>query len=83
MTTLLDKLRPEIVEAMENNRDKYDLCITSLYESLNAKFLFSQLNMGEMRDLTLWGDLDERTWDYIDWKYGCKLFVQEPIELAI
>ena len=75
MTTLLEQLRPEIVEAMENNRDKYDLCITSLYESLDAKFLFSQLNMGEMRDLTLWGDLDERTWDYIDWKYGCKLFV--------
>lgn len=82
MTTLLDKLRPEITEALENNRDKYDLCITSLYESLDAKFLFSQLNMGEIRDLTLWGDLDERTWDYIDWKYGCKLFVQESIELA-
>jgi len=83
MITLLEKLKPEIVEALEKGRDKYDYPITELYNSLDNKYLYSQLTCGELRDLTLWGDMDERTWDYIDWKYGCKLFIQESNELAI
>ena len=75
MTTLLEQLRPEIVEALEKNRDKYDYSITELYNSLDNKYLYSELSVGEMRDLTLWADVDERTWDYVDWKYGIKLFV--------
>ena len=75
--TLLEQLRPEIAKALEKNRDKYDFSITELYNSLDTKFLYSQLSVGEMRDLTLWADIDERTWDYVDWKYGDKLFVQD------
>ena len=75
--TLLEQLRPEIAKALEKNRDKYDFSITELYNSLDTKFLYSQLSVGEMRDLTLWADIDERTWDYVDWKYGIKLFKDE------
>ena len=75
MTTLLEQLRPEIVKALEKNSDKYDYSITELYNSLDNKYLYSELSVGEMRDLTLWADVDERTWDYVDWKYGIKLFV--------
>ena len=75
--TLLEQLRPEIAKALEKNRDKYDFSITELYNSLDNKFLYSQLSVGEMRDLTLWADIDERTWDYVDWKYGIKLFKDE------
>jgi len=75
--TLLEQLRPEIAKALEKNRDKYDFSITELYNSLDTKFLYSQLSVGEMRDLTLWADIDERTWDYVDWKYGIKLFRDE------
>jgi len=75
--TLLEQLRPEIAKALEKNRDKYDFSITELYNSLDNKFLYSQLSVGEMRDLTLWADIDERTWDYVDWKYGIKLFRDE------
>ncbi len=77
MTTLLAQLRPEIVEALEKSRDKYDYCITELYESLDNKYLYSELSVGEMRDLILWADIDERTWDYVDWKFGVKLFKDE------
>ena len=75
--TLLEQLRPEIAKALEKNRDKYDFSITELYNSLDTKFLYSQLSVGEMRDVTLWADIDERTWDYVDWKYGIKLFRDE------
>ena len=75
MTTLLEQLRPEIIEALEKNRDKYDYPVTELYNSLDNKHLYRELSVGEMRDLTLWADVDERTWDYVDWKYGIKLFI--------
>ena len=75
MITLLEQLRPEIAEALEKNRDKYDYPVTELYNSLDNKYLYSELSVREMRDLTLWADVDERTWDYVDWKYGIKLFV--------
>ncbi len=74
MTTLLQQLKPEIVEALEKGRDKYDYPITELYKSLDNKYLYSELSVGEMRDLILWADIDERTWDYVDWKFGVKLF---------
>ncbi len=83
MTTLLERLRPEIVEALEKSRDDYDYSITGLYDKLDSLHLYSQLDMGTIRDLTLWGDVDEMKWDYIDWKYGDKLFSQENIELAL
>ena len=83
MTTLLERLRPEIVEALEKSRDDYDYSITGLYDKLDSLHLYSQLDMGTIRDLTLWGDANEMNWDYIDWKYGYKLFSQEAIELAL
>jgi hypothetical protein len=83
MTTLLDKLRPELIEAMENNRDKYDYSITDLYNELDNMYLYRQLTVGQMRDIILYADVDEKSWDFIDWKYGDKLFVQDLEELAI
>jgi len=75
MITLLEQLRPEVIEALEKNRDKYDYPVTELYNSLDNKHLYIELSVGELRDLTIWADVDERTWDYVDWKYGIKLFV--------
>tara|TARA_R100000742_G_C4257950_1_gene75802 strand:+ start:708 stop:938 length:231 start_codon:yes stop_codon:yes gene_type:complete len=74
MTTLLEQLKPEIVEALENNRDKYDLSITDLYNELDNKHLYSELSIGTMRDLTLWADINYYKWDSTDWRFGTKLF---------
>ncbi len=82
MKTLLEQLRPEIIEALEKSREKlkdtmsYQF-IDGLYESLENKYLYTELNVGEMRDIILWTNVDERTWDYVDWKYGTKIFVDE------
>ena len=35
MITLLEQLRPEVIEALEKNRDKYDYPVTELYNSLD------------------------------------------------
>jgi len=77
MTTLLEKLRPEIIEALEENRGEYDFSITDLYNELDDLYLYRQLSMGRIRDLILYADVNEYDWDTIDWKYGDKLFKQE------
>ena len=83
MTTLLEKLKPEIIEVLEENRGEYDFSITDLYEELDDMYLYSQLTIRQIRDIILYADINETKWDFINWKYGDKLFSQEAIELAI
>ena len=73
MITLLQQLRPEIVEALEKNREKYDLSITELYDKLDNNYLYNDLSIGDMRDLCLYTDVDYYTWNSMDWRFGCKL----------
>jgi len=80
MITLLEKLRPEIIEAFEENRGKYDFSITDLYEELDTKYLYSELTIGEIRDIILYADINETKWDFINWKYGDKLFKQDVLQ---
>jgi len=75
MITLLEQLRPEVVEALEKNRDKYDYSITAIYNTLDTKHLYSELSIADMRDLTVYGDLDYHLWDSTDWRFGTKLFI--------
>ena len=83
MTTLLEKLRPEIVDALEKSRNDYDYSITGLYDKLDNLHLYSQVDVGTIRDLILYADVNDKEWDLIDLKYGDKLFSQEAIELAL
>ena len=53
MITLLEQLKPEIVEALEKNRDKYDYSITDLYNKLDTSYLYADLSIRDMRDLTI------------------------------
>ena len=77
MITLLEQLRPEIAEALEKNRDKYDYPVTELYNNLDTKHLYSELTIAEMRDLTLYADVSFWNWDSTDFRFGTTLFVQE------
>ena len=74
MKTLLEQLRPEVVKALEKNRDKYDLSITDLYNKLDNQYLYADLNIRDMRDLTLYTDIDYNNWDSMDWRFGTQLF---------
>ncbi len=74
LKTLLAQLRPDIVAALETNRNKYDLAITEIYNTLDNKYLYSELTVGDMRDLTTYADVNFYNWDSTDWRYGTKLF---------
>ena len=73
MITLLEQLRPEIVEALEKNRDKYDLSITKLYNKLDKEYLYADLSIRDMRDLTLYADVSFWNWNSTDFRFGTKL----------
>ena len=73
MITLLEQLRPEVVEALEKNRDKYDYSITDLYNKLDTNYLYADLSIRDMRDLTLYTDTDYNNWSSMDWRLGTKL----------
>ena len=73
MITLLEQLKPEIVEALEKNRDKYDYSITDLYNKLDTNYLYADLSIRDMRDLTLYTDTDYNNWSSMDWRFGTKL----------
>ena len=73
MITLLEQLRPEVVEALEKNRDKYDYSITDLYNKLDTSYLYADLSIRDMRDLTLYTDTDYNNWSSMDWRFGTKL----------
>ena len=73
MITLLEQLRPEVVEALEKNRDKYDYSITDLYNKLDTNYLYADLSIRDMRDLTLYTDTDYNNWSSMDWRFGTKL----------
>ena len=82
MKTLLEQLRPEIIDALENSRQDYDYSVTSLYNKLDTLHLYSELSLGTIRNLILYADVNDHKWDFIDWKYGDKLFKQEMLGLA-
>ena len=75
MTTLLEQLRPEVAKALEKNRDKYDYSITDIYNKLDTKHLYSELSIAEMKDLTIYADVNYHLWDSTDWRFGTKLFI--------
>ena len=74
MITLLQQLRPEIVKALEKNRDKYDYSVTDLYNKLDNNYLYADLSIRDMRDLTLYTNTDYNNWDSMDWRFGTQLF---------
>jgi len=77
LKTLLEQLRPEIIEALEENRGEYDFSITDLYNELDNLYLYRQLSIGRLRDIILYADVNEYDWGTIDWKYGDKLLAPE------
>ena len=72
--TLLAKLRPDIVKALENQRNTYDLSVTDIYNKLENKHFYSELTMETIKEILLYSDTSANDWNNFDWKYGEQLF---------
>jgi len=74
MKTLYQRLKPEIKAKLKENSQKYEFGPREVIAELHRFTLYNDLTMRTIKDLLVWGDVDEFEWNRIDFKYGNKLF---------
>lgn len=79
MKTLYQKLKPEIKVKLKENSKKYELGPREVIAELHRFTMYNDLTMRTIKDLLIWGDVNEFEWDRIDFKYGRKLFNDDRI----
>ena len=77
MKTLYQRLKPEIKAKLKQNSQKYEFGPREVIAELHRFTMYNDLTMRTIKDLLIWGDVNEFEWDRIDFKYGTKLFTDE------
>ena len=80
MKTLYQRLKPEIKAKLKQNLQKYELGPREVIAELHRFTMYNDLTMRTIKDLLIWGDVNEFEWDRVDFKYGSKLFNDEKID---
>ena len=76
---LYEKLKPEIKKALKASAKRYPHSGRVIIAKLHLHSFYSELTMSDIRDLISFSDVHENDWNYIDWKYGDKLFVEDKL----
>ena len=79
MKTLYQRLKPEIKLKLKENMQKYKHGPREVIAELHRFTMYGDLTMNTIRQLMIWGDVNEFEWDRIDFKYGDKLFTDGEI----
>jgi len=79
MKTLYQRLKPEIKANLKQNAQQYTYGPRQVIAELHRFTSYSDLTMGIVRDLLMWGDVNEFEWDRVDFKYGDKLFTDGKV----
>ena len=79
MKTLYQRLKPEIKLKLKENMQKYEHGPREVIAELHRFTMYNDLTMRTIKDLMIWGDVNEYEWDRIDFKYGDKLFTDGEI----
>ena len=74
MTTLYQKLKPELKSKLKYNAIKYKSGPRQVIAELHRFTSYRRLTIDTVNDLILYTDINDREWDKFDWKYGDKLF---------
>tara|TARA_Y100000766_G_C18466530_1_gene393096 strand:- start:41 stop:295 length:255 start_codon:yes stop_codon:yes gene_type:complete len=80
MQTLYQRLKPEIKAKLKENAQKYEYGPREVIAELHRFTLYNDLTMRTIKDLLIWGDVNEFEWDRIDFKYGNELFIDGKID---
>ena len=73
-------LKPEIKAKLKENAQKYEYGPREVIAELHRFTSYNDLTMRVIKDLIIWGDVNEYKWDRIDFKYGDKLFTNGKID---
>lgn len=80
MKTLYQRLKPEIKAKLKENSQKYEFGPREVIAELHRFTMYNDLTMRTVKDLLIWGDIDEFEWDRVDFKYGNKLFTDGKVD---
>ncbi len=80
MKTLYQRLKPEIKAKLKENAQKYEYGPREVIAELHRFTMYNDLTMRTIKDLLIWGDVNEFEWDRIDFKYGNELFIDGKID---
>jgi len=74
---LYERLKPEVKKAIKESAKRYPHSGRVIIAKLHLHRFYSDLTMSDIRDLINFSNVQESDWNYIDWKYGDKLFNDE------
>lgn len=72
--TLFERLKPEVKESLDKNKEKYAVSIDLIYKSLSKKISYDDLTMGEISNIYTFSDLNIHKISSWDIRYGENLF---------
>ena len=72
--TLLQRLKPEVKELLDKNKEKYTVSIELIYDSLSKKISYDDLTIGELSNIYTFSDLSIHKISSWDMRYGENLF---------
>ena len=77
MKTLLQRLKPEVKAALENNEPKYSGSVRSIFAKLDSTSFYGDLTISDVRSLYTFANIDSMrvsTWDF---KYGDNILIND------
>jgi|TARA_R110000796_G_scaffold94671_1_gene199588 hypothetical protein len=74
--TLLQRLRPEIKQSLEDHTEEYGFMVNSIYEKLGEVDVYQDLTMSTIYSIYLFGNVDMYKADVFDIRWGDNLFLE-------
>ena len=74
--TLLQRLKPEVLEQLEINNTNFRSSVDSIKKVLESKYRYNELTIGEISSLYTWADIELLKISVWDLKFGDNLFIE-------
>ena len=77
MSTLYDKLKPEIKQELLKQEELYPTLVKGVKIALRENYLWSHLSIGQARELVNFTSVSLGSMSSYDWSYGEKFLIEE------
>jgi len=77
MSTLYDKLKPEIKQELLKQEELYPTLVKDVKIALRENYLWSHLSIGQARELVNFTSVSLGSMSSYDWSYGEKFLICE------
>jgi len=77
MSTLYDKLKPEIKQELLKQEELYPTLVKDVKIALKENYLWSHLSIGQARELVNFTSISLGSMSSYDWSYGEKFLICE------